>query len=66
MQLILDEVHSLQREWEVEGNGEWAEAGIINSSRVLIVTGTYMAVEQLIDRLQTLTIANPVMDVNMP
>lgn len=66
MQLILDEVHSLQHDWEVEGQGEWAEAGIINSSRVLIVTGTYMAVEQLVNRLQELTIANPVMDVNMP
>jgi malonyl CoA-acyl carrier protein transacylase len=66
MQLILDEVHGLQHEWEYEGNGEWAEAGIINSSRVLIVTGTHMAVEQLIARMQELTIANPVMDVNMP
>lgn len=66
MQLILDEVHSLQHAWEVEGQGEWAEAGIINSSRVLIVTGTRIAVEQLCARLQELTIANPVMDVNMP
>lgn len=66
MQLILDEVHALQHEWEYEGNGDWAEAGIINSSKVLMVTGTYMAVEQLIDRLQTMTIANPVMDVTLP
>lgn len=66
MQLILDEVHSLQHQWEIEGHGDWAEAGIINSSKVLIVTGTRFAVEQLIDRLQELTIANPVMDVNMP
>ena len=37
MQLILDEVHALQMEWEVEGN-DWVEAGIINSSKVLVVT----------------------------
>ena len=37
MQLILDEVHELQSEWEQEGE-EWAEAGVINSSKVLIVT----------------------------
>ncbi|TXT13780.1 hypothetical protein VHUM_01147 [Vanrija humicola] len=66
MQLILDEVHALQHEWEVEGQGDWAEAAVINSSKVLSVTGTSMAVEQLIDRLQSLTLANPVMDVNMP
>lgn len=66
MQLILDEVHSLQHEWEVEGQGDWAEAGIINSSKVVIVTGTTLAVESLISRLQELGVANPVMDVNMP
>ncbi|BEI85388.1 hypothetical protein CcaverHIS002_0507890 [Cutaneotrichosporon cavernicola] len=66
MQLILDEVHGLQHEWEFEGNRDWAEASIINSSKVLMVTGTYMAVEQLIDRLQAMTIANPVMDVTLP
>lgn len=37
MQLILDEVHALQKEWQVEGT-EWAGAGIINSSKVLVVT----------------------------
>ncbi len=37
MQLILDEVHALQKEWQVEGS-EWAGAGIINSSKVLAVT----------------------------
>lgn len=36
MQLILDEIHSLQKEWE--GTKEWAEAGIINSSKVLAAT----------------------------
>lgn len=40
MQLILDEVHALQKEWQVEGN-EWAGAGIINSSKVLVVTVNY-------------------------
>jgi hypothetical protein len=38
MQVILDEIHSMQRQWEAEGGGEWAGAGIINSSKVLIVT----------------------------
>lgn len=36
MQLILDEIHALQQEWE--GGKEWAEAGIINSSKVLAAT----------------------------
>jgi hypothetical protein len=36
MQLILDEIHALQGEWQ-EGK-EWAEAGIINSSKVLAIT----------------------------
>jgi hypothetical protein len=77
MQLILDEIHELQREWEIEGN-EWAGAGIINSSKVLVVTvshgtyswlimqGTQFAVHQIIERLQQLNLANPVMDVPMP
>ena len=38
MQLILDEIHALQKEWESQGTGEWAEASIINSSKVLVVT----------------------------
>jgi len=38
MQLILDEIHALQKEWDGQGNGEWAEASIINSSKVLVVT----------------------------
>ena len=38
MQLILDEIHTLQREWEREGGEEWAAASTINSSKVLIVT----------------------------
>lgn len=38
MQLILDEIHALQKEWESQGQGEWAEASIINSSKVLVVT----------------------------
>jgi hypothetical protein len=37
MQLILDEIHGLQRGWESDGD-EWAGAGIINSSKVLVVT----------------------------
>lgn len=37
MQLILDEIHALQKEWS-QGGGEWAEASIINSSKVLVVT----------------------------
>ncbi|RSH91260.1 hypothetical protein EHS25_009559 [Saitozyma podzolica] len=65
MQLILDEIHGLQRGWELDGD-EWAGAGIINSSKVLVVTGTTFAVHQIIDRLQQLNLANPVMDVHMP
>lgn len=38
MQLILDEIHALQREWEKDGGEEWAAASTINSSKVLIVT----------------------------
>lgn len=37
MQLILDEVHTLQKEWE-GGGQEWAEASTINSSKVVIVS----------------------------
>ncbi|WVF72306.1 hypothetical protein IAT40_007119 [Kwoniella sp. CBS 6097] len=68
MQLILDEIHSLQHDWEKErsANQEWASAGIINSSKVLVVSGTYHAVLQVIERLQHLNLANPVMDVHMP
>ncbi|ORY32256.1 hypothetical protein BCR39DRAFT_523603 [Naematelia encephala] len=65
MQLILDEVHALQNEWQERGP-EWAAAGIINSSKVCVVTGTQQAVLQLIERLQHLSLANPVMDVHMP
>ncbi|OCF39868.1 hypothetical protein I317_06305 [Kwoniella heveanensis CBS 569] len=68
MQLILDEIHSLQRDWEKDtsANQEWASAGIINSSKVLVVSGTHHAVLQVIERLQHLNLANPVMDVHMP
>lgn len=38
MQMILDEIHSMQRQWEAEGGEEWAGAGIINSSKVVIVS----------------------------
>jgi hypothetical protein len=38
MQLILDEIHGMQREWEKEGGDEWAAASTINSSKVLNVT----------------------------
>lgn len=38
MQLILDEIHALQKDWESQDTGEWAEASIINSSKVLVVT----------------------------
>ncbi|WVQ71541.1 hypothetical protein IAR50_001080 [Cryptococcus sp. DSM 104548] len=69
MQLILDEIHGLEQEWAVhseEGQEEWAEAGIINSSKVLVVSGTHHAVLQVIERLQQLNLANPVMDIHMP
>ncbi|OWZ51972.1 hypothetical protein C351_03611 [Cryptococcus neoformans c8] len=69
MQLILDEIHGLEREWiehSEEGHEEWAAAGIINSSKVVVVTGTHHAVLQVIERLQQLNLANPVMDVHMP
>lgn len=38
MQLILDEIHALQKDWQEQQAGEWAEASIINSSKVLVVT----------------------------
>lgn len=43
MQIILDEIHAIQKGWEAEAEksgeqGEWAAPGIINSSKVLIVT----------------------------
>ncbi|WVQ98625.1 hypothetical protein IAU59_005755 [Kwoniella sp. CBS 9459] len=68
MQLILDEIHSLQSDWEKDRSAsqEWASAGIINSSKVLVVSGTHHAVLQVIERLQHLNLANPVMDVHMP
>jgi len=65
MQLILDEVPALQKDWEKDGQ-EWAGANMINSSKVLGVTGTHSAVLQIIERLQQLNLANPVMDVHMP
>jgi len=47
MQLILDEIHALQKEWESLGTGEWAEASIINSSKVLVVTVSYKDLLQM-------------------
>lgn len=44
MQLILDEIHGLEREWiehSEEGHEEWAAAGIINSSKVVVVTVSF-------------------------
>ena len=38
MQLILDEIHALQKDWGSQKVGDWAEASIINSSKVLVVT----------------------------
>ncbi|WVN85241.1 uncharacterized protein L203_100386 [Cryptococcus depauperatus CBS 7841] len=69
MQLILDEIHGLEKEWieqSKDGQEEWAGAGIINSSKVLVVSGTHQAILQIIERLQQLNLANPVMDVHMP
>lgn len=66
MQLILDEIHSMQEHWEAEGNGEWAAASVISSSKVLSVTGTDFAVHAVIDRCQDLNLANPVMDLLLP
>ncbi|ODO03443.1 hypothetical protein L198_02290 [Cryptococcus wingfieldii CBS 7118] len=69
MQLILDEIHGLEPQWaehSQEGHEEWAEAGIINSSKVVVVSGTHDAVLQVIERLQQLNLANPVMDIHMP
>lgn len=44
MQLILDEIHALQKDWRSQDTGEWAEASIINSSKVLVVTvGPYLS-----------------------
>ena len=38
MQLILDEVHAMQKEWLMSEDGEWAAAGFVNSSKVFGVT----------------------------
>ena len=38
MQLILDEVHAMQKEWVGAGDGEWAAPAIINSSKVLALS----------------------------
>ncbi|KAK1924764.1 hypothetical protein DB88DRAFT_486701 [Papiliotrema laurentii] len=66
MQLILDEVHAMQREWALYEDEDYAAAAIINSSKVLGVTGTINGVWQVIERLQQLGLANPVMDVSVP
>lgn len=41
MQLILDEIHGMQRDWEKDGGDDWAAASTINSSKVLIVTVSF-------------------------
>lgn len=66
MQLILDEVHSMQRDWAAYEDEDYAAAAIINSSKVVGVTGTVNGVYQVIERLQQLGLANPVMDVSVP
>lgn len=38
MQLILDEVHAMQREWAMHEEEDFASAAIINSSKVVGVT----------------------------
>lgn len=39
MQLVLDEIHGLQKEWQAKGNdNEWAGASIINSSKVFSIS----------------------------
>ena len=38
LQLILDEVHGMQREWEAHDDECYAAAGILNSSKVFGVT----------------------------
>jgi hypothetical protein len=38
MQLILDEVHGMQREWALHEDDDYASAAIINSSKVVGVT----------------------------
>lgn len=39
MQLVLDEIHLMQKEWEAKmSEHEWAGASIINSSKVFSVT----------------------------
>lgn len=66
MQLILDEVHAMQREWADYEDEDYAAAAIINSSKLLGVVGTTSGAWQVIERLQQLGLANPVMDVNIP
>ncbi|KAK4686353.1 hypothetical protein P7C73_g3777, partial [Tremellales sp. Uapishka_1] len=63
MQLILDQVHAFQK--QLTGD-EWAGTSMINSSKVLVLTGTQMAVLDIVDRLRQLDLANPVMDIEMP
>lgn len=38
MQVILDEVHAMQREWAIHEDEDYAAAAIINSSKVFGVT----------------------------
>ena len=38
MQLILDEVHGMQKKWWDQGGEEWAAPAIINSSKILVVS----------------------------
>jgi hypothetical protein len=42
MQLILDEVHAMQREWALYEDEDYAAAAIINSSKVLGVTVSWL------------------------
>ncbi|ORX39764.1 hypothetical protein BD324DRAFT_614903 [Kockovaella imperatae] len=66
MQLILDEVHGMQKGWWDKGGEEWAAPAIINSSKILVLSGTQMAVLDAIERLEVMGLANPVIDIPQP
>ena len=65
MQLILDEVHRLQKDWQAEGASEWVGAGIINSSKVLVVTvSSWPSLPLIRNRVRSTQSFKPLNDYN--
>lgn len=71
----------MQEEWALHEDDDYAAAAIVNSSKVVGITvspanvdrratsddqGTQTGVWQIIDRLQQLGLANPVLDMSVP